>query len=182
VVTTAGSGAVIGDVLFDNGLNDSNPMAILAKNDGREIAVMNALSGGTISLDVNSIYIWDDDGLAWVKIGDVGNTTGPVRMIRYAIATAASVDSIAQIPANAIITRTNITTPYSGGATIDNGDTGTADKFQPQGDIDPQTVGIYVTPQSTDQGGSASVGRTAIGGAPGAGAGFVEIFYSNPNV
>ena len=74
VVTTAGSGASIGDILYDDGSN-SGQMEILAAIEGRTIAVTDALSGGTISFEADSIYIWDEDGTAWVKIGDIGSVT-----------------------------------------------------------------------------------------------------------
>jgi hypothetical protein len=183
LVTTAGSGAVIGDVLYDNGLNDASPMQILAAVEGRAIAITDAMSGGTISLDPDSIYLWDADGGSWVKIGDIGSVTGAVREIRYALDNTASQDSVSELPANAIISDAyvEIVTPYSGGGTIEAGDTVTSDKFMAQADIDPQTAGIYHVPQLTDQGGSASVVRATIGGAPAAGAGFLVIKYSNPN-
>lgn len=183
VVSTAGSGAAIGNLLFDNGLSDASPMEILATVEGRCIAITDALSGGTVTFDPDSIYIWDADGTAWAKIGDVGSTTGAKRMIRFSIDNSASQDSVSQIPANNIVTesRVIIVTPYSAGATIDVGDTGTADKYHDQLDVDPQTAGTYIVPQSTDQGGSASVVRKTVGGAPAAGAGFIEIDYVAPN-
>jgi len=83
VVTTAGSGAVIGDVLFDDG-SSGGTMEILSIVEGRTLAITDALAGGTVTFETDSIYIWDDDAFLWLKIGDIGALTGPIREVRYA--------------------------------------------------------------------------------------------------
>lgn len=183
VVTTAGNGAVIGDLLYDNGLNDANPMEILAAVEGRCMAVTDSLSGGTVTFEPDSIYIWDEDGTEWIKIGDIGSVTGAIRELRYVIDNSATQDSTAEMPANARVSECQviITTQYSGGATITVGTTGDTDAFQVAGDNNPQKGGvpnIFSVPQDTDVGGSASVVRTTIAGAPAAGAGVVVVKFS----
>lgn len=180
VVTTAGSGASIGDLLYDDG-SSSGQMTILPAVEGQTIAVTDALAGGTISLDADSFYIWDADGSAWLKIGDIGSVTNAVKTIRFAINNSASQDSTNQVPAGAYVHKcvVHVVTPYSGGADISIGDTTTADKFLGTNQVNAQVAGMYVVEQSTNQA-SASVVRKTITGAPAAGAGFVEVFYSLP--
>ncbi|MEL7340739.1 MAG: hypothetical protein AAGM67_09655 [Bacteroidota bacterium] len=183
VVTTAGSGAAIGDLLYDDG-SGAGTMTILPAVEGRTIAVTDALSGGTVSFDPDSIYIWDEDGSAWIKIGDIGSVTGAVRTIRYTINNAAAQDSTFEIPANnrIVFAQLEVTTAYSGGATIEIGNTTTSDLFMGTAQNNPQLLGgIYTVEQDTDQGGTASVVRTTIGGAPAAGDGVVLVMFTSPN-
>ncbi len=183
VVTTAGTGAAIGDVLFDDG-SGSGTMEILSAIEGRTIAVTDALSGGTISFDPDTIYIWDADGTAWVAIGDIGSVTGSSRIIRFPIDNSASQDSTFSIPANARVLRCDveITTAYSGGASIQVGNTSTANLIQTTSDNKPQSSSgkIYSVDQDTAWGGSASVVRVAVGGTPAAGAGVVVVEFCSP--
>jgi len=183
VVTKAGDGAVVGDVLWDNGLDDSQKMEILAAVEGRTIFVTDALSGGTATFDADSAYVWDADGSTWVKIGDIGSTTGAVREIRYAITNADTQDSTSLIPANArvLYCGVEVTTPYSGGATISVGQAGSLALIQATTDNYPQGASTYSVDQDTAWGGSALVVRTTIAGAPAAGAGVVVVRYTVPN-
>jgi len=186
VVSTAGSGVNIGDVLFDNGLNDANPMENLVAIEGRTIAVTDALSGGTVTFDPDSIYQWDTDNTVWVKIGDIGSVTGPLRVVRYTIDNSAQQDSNFSIPANARVLDTivEITTEYSGGATITVGNSSSPALLQGTTDNAPQQTGVpnrFSVEQDTDWGGSPLPVRTTIAGSPGAGAGVVTVIFTNPN-
>jgi hypothetical protein len=186
VVTTAGSGANIGDLLYDDGSN-TGVMQILTAVEGRTIAVTDTLSGGTITLQADSIYIWDADGGAWLKVGDVGAVSGAVRTIRFPIDnTAGAQDSVEQIPANAIIhdCQIIITTSYSGGATLQVGRSSDPDLLQVVSDNKPQAVApsTYSVPQDTPWGGTPAVVRVTAGGTLTAGAGFCKVMYSIPDV
>jgi len=184
VVTTAGSGTAIGDLLYDNG-SASGTMEIIQAVEGRAIFTTESFSGGTISFDPDSLYTWDEDGTKWEKIGDISSLTGPVRIVRYAIDNTASQDSTFTLPANVRVLRADleIVTPYSGGATISLGTTASAALFQATSDNNPQGAAgrVYSVDQDTDSG-AASVVRATIAGAPGAGAGIVTIWFTNPNV
>jgi len=182
VVSTAGSGAAIGDVLYDDGSN-TGTMAILTAVEGRTIAVTDALGGGTVTFNADTIYLWDEDGGAWLGIGDLGTVTGALRVLRYAITNSASQDSSSTLPAGARVfeARCEVTTPYSGGAVITVGRVGDTDAFIEAGDIKEQNAGLYSVDQDTLVA-SASVVRTTITGAPAAGAGVVTVFYSVVNV
>ena len=186
-VTTTGANATIGEVLFDDG-SGAGTVTVLAAQNGRTIATTIALSGGTVTLDPDAIYLWDADGSSgtantWVKIGDIGSTTGATREIRYAITNAATQDSTTLIPANAVIiaAEVKVTTPYSGGGTIAVGQAGNTTLLQVTGDNNPQAANIYQVMQDTTWGGSALVVRTTVGGSPAAGAGFVIVRYTLPN-
>lgn len=184
VVTTAGSGAAIGDILYDNGLDDSQPMEILTSIEGRTIAVTDSLTGGTVSFEGDSIYVWDEDTTTWLKIGDVGGVTGAVRCIRKVIDNSASQDSSSSIPANARILSCNleITTAYSGGATIAIGNSGNTSLIMATTENNPQKSSrTYSKEQDTGWGGTALPVRTTITGAPSAGAGVVTVLYASPN-
>lgn len=183
VVSTAGTGAVIGDLLFDDGSN-SGLMTILPAIEGRTIAITDALTGGTVEFTTDSIYIWDDDGTVWVKVGDVGNVTGAMRVIRYVINNSASQDSATSIDSGNIVhsAQLKLTTSYSGGANINIGTTADDDLILDQLDNNPQKPAdtIFLVEQDTVWP-INSIIRTTIGGAPGAGAGVVTVIYSNPN-
>jgi len=184
VVSTAGTGAVIGDVLYDDG-SGSGTMAIVGKVEGRMIAITDALAGGTATFDTDSTYIWDEDGSVWVKIGDIGSVTGAVRTIRFALDNSASQDSTSQIPANARLVSCDvkITTPYTAGATITVGSTSTATMAQETTDNNPQANATYsVDHEDTAWEGTASVVRVAVATAPAAGVGVCTVRYCNPNV
>lgn len=182
VVSTTGGTASIGDLLFDNGTG-AGSMQVLTAVEGRCIAVTDALAGGTVSFDPDSIYIWDADGGSWLKIGDVGSVTGAIREIRYAVTNAATQDSTSQIPANARIVRASleVTTPYSGGATVQIGRAGSLNLALDTTENDATTANTYAKNQDTAWGGSALVVRTTVGGAPAAGAGVVVVQYTVPN-
>ena len=182
VVTTAGSGAVIGDLLYDDG-SGSGTVEILPAVEGRTIAVTDALTGGTVTFDPDSIYIWDADGSAWLKIGDIGSVTGAERVISFDIDNTASQASTSSIPANAVImdTKVKITTPYSVGGTIEVGQTGDTDLLQTTADNDPQSANTYQCADPLDWGGSALPVLVTVGGTPAAGDGTVYVTYTVPN-
>jgi len=188
VVTTAGSGAAIGDLLFDDG-SSGGTMEILAAVNGRTIAVLTALTGGTITFEADSINIWDADGssggVQWVKIGDIGSVTGAIRHIRLAIGTAATLDSATAIPANARILQCDVqvTTSYNGGASIQVGVAGgTVDLIQATGDNKPSAGGTpntYSKEQDTDWGAATAAVRVTISAS--SGVGVVNVWYTNAN-
>jgi len=182
VVTTAGSGAAIGDILYDDG-SGSGTMTIVSAVEGRTLAITDALSGGTVTFETDSIYIWDADGSTWTKVGDIGSVTGALRIIDFTIDNSASQDSTSSIPANALVLEANleITTAYSAGATIEIGNTTTSNLLQATTDNNPQTTAVYSKEQRTSIGASASVARVTVSGSPAAGAGIVTIKYTDPN-
>jgi len=180
VVTVTGTGAVVGDIFRDSGAGTGN-MEILASSEGRSLAITDALTGGTIAFDPDSFYIWDDDGSAYVKIGDIGSVAGAERVIRITMDNSASQDTTFTIPANAIVTycAVEISTPYSGGATISVGEITDADSLMTTGDNVAQTEDTYIIEQDTVWSALGAV-RVTIAGTPAAGAGVLIIKFATP--
>ncbi len=183
VVTTFGNGAVEGDLLYDDG-SSSGLMTIIPKKNGQAISVTQALTGGTISFTANSIYTWDEEGGSWIKIGDIGNTVGSIRVIRYPIDNSPSQDSTEQIPENARIlsAEVEVVDTYSGGSSLKVGNSTDDDLIfgSSNNDINLQAAGRYIIPQDTGWGGSALAVRTTISNTPATGTGFVLVKFSVP--
>jgi hypothetical protein len=183
VVTTAGSGAVIGDLLFDDGTN-TGTMQIIPAKDGRTISVTVALTGGTISFEADSLYSWDATGGSWIKVSDVGNVSGAMRVVRFAIDNSTPQDSTLAIPAGNVVhgCLLKIVNPYSGGSSIQIGDQTTANLLMDTTDNNPTKPAgtIFDVPQDTEWPTGDEV-RVTVGGAPAAGDAIVVVFFSNPN-
>lgn len=178
VVTTTGANATIGQVLWDDGTGVGTVTVLPAKT-GNEIVTTATFSGGTISLTANQNYVWS--GAAWINISP--NVAGALFCIRFAITNAASQSSTNLIPANAVVARAllDITTPYSGGATISVGQTGNAALLMATGDSAPTIANVYdATIEDTAWGASALAVLVTVAGAPAAGAGFCAVYYSVP--
>lgn len=180
VVTTPGNGAVIGDLLYDDG-SSSGQMTIISALEGRTIAVTDSLSGGTVTFDPDSIYIWDADGASWVKIGDIGGLVGAIRAIRFPVTNSTPQDSAATIPANSRVFEAIlvVTTPYSGGTTATIGNPTDPDAYMLATQNKATKLGYYAVDQDTDSGTEDVVRLTLIGG-PSAGAGVIIVKHSLP--
>lgn len=178
VVTTTGANGTVGQLLWDDGTGVGTVTVLPAKT-GNTIVTTAAFSGGTITLASNQEYVWS--GAAWVNISP--SVAGAIYEIRFAITTAASQSSATTIPANAIVLRAylDVTTPYSAGATIQVGQTGTTALLMGTADNFPTVAGIYDADQDTAWGASALAALVTIGAAPAAGAGFCGVLYTLPN-
>lgn len=178
VVTTSGVNATIGQVLWDDG-SGSGTVTVLATKTGNEIVTTATFSGGTITLQTNQNYVWS--GSAWVNISP--SVAGVISCIDFALATAATTSSTTQIPANAIVLscELKVTTPYTAGATVSIGQTGSLSLLQATSDNSPTLANEYLAPQRTGWGASATAVVATIGGAPSAGAATVTVTYSSPN-
>jgi hypothetical protein len=160
------------EAVFQLGLGGPN-----LNNNGGIIEAKNAaLSSFAIVRGATPVGANDLATKAYV---DSGGASGAVQEIRFAIGTA-TVSSATQIPANAQISecQVEITTPYSGGSTISVGQTGAVTLFQLTSDNLPTANGIYSVDQDTAQGAAPLEVLATIGGAPGAGAGFVIVKFS----
>jgi hypothetical protein len=73
--------------------------------------------------------------------------------------------------------RLNITTPYSAGASISLGVSGTPDMFMGVEDNVPQSVNLFQVEQDTLVGSMTSL-LVTVSGAPGAGAGFAIVIFT----
>lgn len=175
IVTTSGAQATIGQLLWDDGSN-AGTVTVLAALTGRTVVTNSALSGGTITLNATSQYIWN--GASWISM--TPQISGSVRTIRTAITNAASQSSAASVPANAVVRRAmlDIQTPYSAGATITVGQTGSAALLMGTSDNAPTVAGLYEVSQDTAWGASALAVLVTVAGAPSVGAGFVIVEYT----
>ncbi len=102
---------------------------------------------------------------------------GGVQEIRFALGTATA-SSTTSIPNNAIViaAELNVTTPYTGGATVSIGTAGSPSALQATTDNNPQAAGIYQVMQDTAYPGPATVQAT-VAGAPIAGVAQVIVRY-----
>jgi hypothetical protein len=181
VVSTAGTGAaaayVAGTVLWDDGSSTGN-VSILGPTDGASIITTTSLTGGTFVFSANTQYVWT--GSTWASLAP--SVAGVDYTIDFAIGTAASQSSVSSIPSGAIVKQSiiNITTPYTGGATIAVGQTGTTALLQGTGDNTPQTVDQYNADQRTAWGGSPLPVLVTVAGSPSAGVGTVTVTYTLP--
>ena len=180
VVTTSGVNASIGQLLWDDGSGSGNVTVLAAK--AQMIVTTQAFSGGTITFKADSLYVWDTTAVAWVNAGG-SQMSGVERTIRFPITNAASQSSAAQIPANAIVLDRyiNVTTPYSAGATITMGQTGSAALLQATTDNLATVAGEYHVSQEVAWGASALAVLVTVAGAPAAGVGVVSVTYAVPD-
>lgn len=103
-----------------------------------------------------------------------------VSTIRFALDNSASQASTATLPANARVWEIllSVTTPYSAGATITIGHTGSATAFHATTDNDAETAGDYLVKGDIVAHTSASTVQVAVAGTPVAGAGTCTVLYS----
>lgn len=119
----------------------------------------------------------------WVTLQYLNANGGNYQVIQYTITAAggATQDSVTSIPAGAVVFETweEVTIAWSGGTTINIGDTSTPALLVATADVDETSTDIYAFPGNTPWPG-ASVVRATIGGAPGAGASKITVFYATP--
>jgi len=182
VVTTTGGTGTIGQLYFDDG-SGAGTVTIIPAQAGAMIIPTIALSGGTVTFKADTLYIWDATAVAWVAASGAG-ASGSLREIRMPITNAASQSSTTAIPANAQVcdVKLKVTTPYSAGATITVGQTGSAALLMATTDNLPQTAGIYDIEDDIAWGASALAVLVTVAGAPAAGAGFCIVCYAVPDV
>ena len=138
------------------------------------------------------MYVWNgsnvDSGAPlnkWRLIGTTDAQSLRVDFRQSAIDTTAIQNIAAVIPDTGIIKRVSveITTPYSGGATIEIQDTA-AFVYMSFSVINPQLAGIYSEDLAGNLADMITNGtgqlRAVIGGAPGAGAGVVYVDWVSP--
>lgn len=175
VVTTSGGTATIGQLLFDDGTGVGT-MTVMLALEGRTIAVTDALTGGTISFDADTIAIWDADNGRWIT----NTVAGGIQEIRFTVGTATA-SSVTLIPTGARVlrARVQINTPYSAGATLDVGKVGTVNLVFDNSEIDETVADTYLKDLDAAWGAAASV-LTTIGGGPVAGASTIIVEYAMP--
>lgn len=164
ICATAGGAYSIGDLAYDDGVAVTRVVA----SEGRLVAVTDAITAFDINFDADSVYIWDDDGSVWVKIGNIGSLSGGIRQITVPVTFAddgTPVDSTAEIPANANVVscRVDVTEVFNNTTpTISVGIAGGVSDFQATTDNDTEEVAAFVKDQDTDIGGSAEAVRVTV--------------------
>lgn len=182
VVTTTGINAAIGDLLWDDGSSSGTATKIAATAGRGAMFTTAAFAGGTVSLNANSLYVWNAGSGAWLQEGSTVGTSGAVRCITVAVTTA-NASSTQQIPATADVLdcRVNVTGAYDAGS-ISVGYTTAATAFQ-DGSTDniPTAIGLYDKPQITSVGASPRHVLVTVAGAT-TGAATAYVFYTNADV
>lgn len=186
VCTTAGGSYSIGDLAYDDGTTVTR----IPAEEGRQLNVTAAITGGSITFDADSIYVWDSTTGTWIKIGDVGGFTGAVRTTTISFTYADDGHAVAAttpIPANAIVldTKTEIQTAFNGtNPEIQVGYNGDPDAFMTTTDNYPDEVGTYQNIEQVNVGASAVTPevlfQTSASDAT-AGSGVVYIQFAVPN-
>lgn len=180
VVSSTGSNATIGQLLWDDGSNTGTVTVLAAA--ARMIVTTQALVGGTATFKADTPYVWDVASTSWVNAGGSA-LSGCQRTIRMALTNAASQSSASQIPANAVVAEVaiKVVTPYSAGATLIVGQTGSTSLLAGTTDNLATVAGTYLLPLDTGWGASALAVLVTVAGAPAAGAGFCIVRYSIPD-
>ena len=120
------------------------------------------------------------DGTNFIPQSGGAATPGQVFVIRIPVALI-TVSSTTSIPAGAIVLRAflDVTTPYSGGTTIELGTAANASLFMTTAQNTPTSANLYDKPQDTVNT-TADPLLVTIAGGPGAGAGFACVEYCIP--
>jgi len=182
VVTTSGANATIGQLLWDDGSGSGTVVVLAAK--AQMIITAAAFSGGTVTLAADSAYIWDTTSTQWVNAAGATPLSAPRRVVKFALTNAASQSSASTIPANAIVyaVRVRVTTPYSAGATLSVGQTGSTSLLMATTDNLATVANTYALDDiDVSWGASALAVLVTVGGTPAAGAGFCVVEYGVPD-
>jgi hypothetical protein len=111
-------------------------------------------------------------------------TSGSAGPIRFPITTTATQNSITTIPGGSLVTRVavRVTSAFSGGTTIQIGNSTLASLLMATGTIDTSlaTPGLYDLPLDVLWGSSTLPVQVSIGGSPSLGAGYVLVLYGAP--
>ncbi len=120
------------------------------------------------------------DGTNFIPQSGGAATPGQVFVIRIPVALI-TVSSTTSIPAGAIVLRAflDVTTPYSGGTTIELGTAANASLFMTTAQNTPTSANLYDKPQDTVNT-TADPLLVTIAGGPAAGAGFACVEYCIP--
>lgn len=150
----------------------------LIQNNGGSLEARNAANSAFVI--VRGLTPVAANDLATKAYVDSGGVSGAVQEIRFALGTGASQSSVTQIPANAIVcdVKLSITTPYSAGAAIALGQTGTTNLLQATTDNLATQAGIYQVEGDIAWGAAPLAVLATITGAPSAGVGEVIVQFS----
>jgi hypothetical protein len=191
VCHTAGGSWAVGDIAFDNGLNDGSPVIQIQIQNGYLVTIHGSditAAGSLPTLAANSAYIWD--GSAYQKF--ISGYTGLTRTIRVDFGhgnfAGGTLSSTATIPANATILRSRVKIltggTFDGSATVSVGYTGQAATLMATTDSDLTTAGSFIVDgpsDNTDWPNAAHAVLLTLSGTPSMGAGYVVVEYTTPD-
>ncbi len=171
IVTTAGGGYSLKELYYGG----ASSWELITVPEGLTIVVTDALTGGTDEYEADTVYVWDEDGSTWVKIGPSVSVTGVEKNERVTIDyTDVGNNNVGSpIPINGIVNKVivNVTQAFNGTTPLLNiGDAGDPDRLMDEIEIDLETVGRYVVDAYHLYGSATQVvAALAIGGSPTAG-------------
>ena len=189
VCHTAGGSWVVGDIAFDNGLNDSTPVIRIPVANGYIVSIHGSnITGGSLpTLTANSAYIWD--GATYTKF--ITNYAGLAKVIRVDFGFGdfpGTLSSTATIPALATILRSRVKVltggEFDGGATVSVGYTGQASTLVATTDNDLTVAGNFIVEGPSDNidwPNAAHAVLLTLAGTPAQGAGYVLVEYATPD-
>lgn len=178
-----GGSYTAGDIIYDTG----SALQAITVLSGAKITTSVAVSGSgyTVTTIQNGLYnLVSASPNVWSLRGDGNGTgTGYMQVLGpLSVGTSATTDSTTSIPSGATILKTilNVTTPYSGGATIAatvNGSTPVT--IMATGDNTATSAGVYVDDGTPIAIGGSNTGhvRVSVNGSPGAGASTLTVQY-----
>lgn len=134
------------------------------------------IAGAGLTSEVD--LLWDGTTCWGSYPSAEGTGLGAVEEVRFAITTAAAQNSATSLPNNAVVidAELDITTPYSGGATIEVGNAGAPSALMLTTDNTATSTGLYAVHQDTVWAGPATI-LVTVAGAPAAGAGVCIVRY-----
>jgi len=171
LVTVAGNGCLLGDLLYDNGTS-TGTMELYSPQEGDSIIVTTALTG------YPATYMYIFKGSAWEAPSESG--LKKVAVLDYTFADTTKATGVI-LPANAIVTSsiTYIMTAFSNGTDIKVGSNSDDDLFQPVAHIKATKIGGYETPLNEKITSEWGVVVT-ISGTPTVGVGRTLVEYITP--
>jgi hypothetical protein len=175
VVTTDGTEASLGSILYDNGLSEGT-MKVVDAEIGLTIACSSTFSGGTVELDGCSIYLWNTE---WIKIGDISNYTNALRAVRIILNTDAMQESTFEVPANSYIQKIIflINNAYSESSFVTIGHDEDADVLVNSTEINVTIARLIILKKNILWPLAKKI-RVTVGGTPIVGSGSVIVLFS----
>lgn len=171
IVTTAGGTYALKELYYGG----AAAWEAITVPEGLTVVITDALTGGTDEYEADTIYVWDEDGSTWVKVGPSADVTGVEKNERVTIDYTDVGDNNvgSAVPTNGIVNKVlvNVTQAFNGTTpALKIGDVGDDDRLMAVAEVDLTTVGRYVVDCYHLYGSATQVlANLAIGGTPTAG-------------
>jgi hypothetical protein len=111
-----------------------------------------------------------------------GAGSGSTILMQFAVTTAAVNESAGLVPAGSVVLyrSVEIVTPFTGGTTIELGNSAAPDLLLENADVTPDVALDYSAEDPVPWGGTARKARATVGGGPVAGAGIATLVFGTP--